>query len=34
VPLRAWTSFEDVVQIGYRHACSCIKAGALDVFKV
>jgi NTE family protein len=34
VPLRAWTSFEEVVEIGYRHARSCIEAGALDVFKV
>lgn len=34
VPLRAWTSFDEVVAIGYRHARSCIEAGALDVFRV
>ncbi|HEY8380652.1 MAG TPA: patatin-like phospholipase family protein [Microvirga sp.] len=34
VPLRAWKTFDAVVEIGYRHARAQIEAGALEAFRV
>jgi NTE family protein len=32
VGLQAWQRFDEIVEIGYRHACSCIEAGELTAF--
>jgi NTE family protein len=34
IELRAWHRFDEIVEIGYRHACEAIGAGTLDTFRL